>query len=76
MKSEFLKSASSGSKSIELVKLGDGWGDWQSQINVYVADGKSYGRPGQRTCISSTNFLTDVEAFVSFDERKEELAKV
>ena len=75
-KSEVINACSSSGKGIELVKLGDGWGEWKYQIKEYVSDGKLYGRPGQRTCISSTNFLMDGDAFAIFDDRKEELGKV
>lgn len=47
---------------VQLVELGDGWGDWKYQINYYVLDGKNYGRPGKRTCRSQINYLTETEA--------------
>ena len=45
-----------------LRNLTEDWNPWKWQISRYVDDGKNYQRPGQTTCHSQSNYLTEESA--------------
>ena len=70
---ELLRRHTTLTGSLELSKLGSGWSHWKYQVNEYISDGEAYGRPKQKTCISSANYISLEPAERAFKTRVERM---
>lgn len=68
--SKALKTAKTGCDvTLELVEYDDSWQPWTHCIRRIIDDGKSYERPGLRTCTGWTNYETLEDADKAFSEQ-------